>query len=611
MNFWLLLIPTTLMGATLPILVTYVVRRYANLGVSVGVLYFANTLGAAFGAGFTGFVSSHHFSSLPQRFTIAAALNAAVRASCSYGSRFGRAMFGFAVVDRRFLIGFLSLSEEILWVGVAGFAYRTLPPAFSFVLMFYLLGIALGASFGKYLCSRVQNLYAAAAVLLAVSALFDALTPQLIANYVFPSDQALVVPAAAIALLAASKSALFPIVHHLGSVASGPRVGRAVSRIYFGNIVGSTLGPLVTGFVALDYLTVDQCFGVAAALCLLASIAAVLKAAKPQLILVTLAAAAASSAASSSITRPGPGSLGSLAVTGANPVTHFVANRHGVIHTLRVNEGDMVYGGNVYDGMTSINVDTNPNHLERLYVVALMAPSPKRVLFVGLSTGAWVRAIQGFPDVERIDVVEINPAYVDLIRFYGQLMPLLQDPRIHIHIDDGRRWLRRNPLTRFDLVVQNTTFYWRANAGNLLSQEYFSEVKKHLDRGGLIISNTTGSFDVLASTQAVFGYAYRYSNFVYASDHPLTATLSGLWNIRRPDGTLFTRDDKWPNGVAALLANARMEPTREFIARRHADTRIITDDNLLSEYRDGERFGPTFLKALEPSTPANFSPLDP
>ena len=71
-------------------------------------------------------------------------------------------------------------------------------------------------------------------------------------------------------------------------------------------------------------------------------------------------------------------------------------------------------------------------------MVALMMPSPKRVLFVGLSTGAWVRAMQGFPGVERIDVVEINPAYVDLIPSYGQLLPLLQDPRIHMHIDDGR-----------------------------------------------------------------------------------------------------------------------------------------------------------------------------
>jgi spermidine synthase len=509
------------------------------------------------------------------------------------------------------LIGFLSLSEEILWVRVAGFAYRTLPPAFSFVLMLYLLGIATGAAVGKFLCGRVKNLYAAAAVLLAVSALFDALTPLVIANYVYPSDRALAVPAVAIALIAASKSILFPIVHHLGSLASGPRVGRSVSRIYFGNIVGSTLGPLVTGFLALDYLTVDQCFGLAAVMCLLASIAAVLKAAKPHLVLVTLLAALAGSAISSSITHPGPGSLGTLATSGPHPVTHFVANRHGIIHTVATADGNVVYGGNVYDGMTSIDVDTNPNHLERLYMAALLMPSPKRVLFVGLSTGAWVRAMQGFPDVERIDVVEINPAYVDLIRSYPQLLPLLQDPRIHIHIDDGRRWLRRNPLTQFDLVVQNTTYFWRANAGNLLSREYFSEIQKHLDPGGAMICNTTGSFDVLASAQAVFGYAYRYSNFVYASDQPLTATLSGLWTVRRPDGDLFTPDDNRSGSVAALLASARLEPVREFIARRHADARIITDDNLLSEYRDGERFGPSFLQALQPATQPIFSPLDP
>jgi predicted membrane-bound spermidine synthase len=85
-NFGLLLIPTTLMGATLPILVTHVVRRYRNLGVSVGVLYFTNTLGAAFGAGFTGFVALYHFG-LTSTIYIAAALNAAVSATVWFALR--------------------------------------------------------------------------------------------------------------------------------------------------------------------------------------------------------------------------------------------------------------------------------------------------------------------------------------------------------------------------------------------------------------------------------------------------------------------------------------------------------------------------------------------
>lgn len=54
-NFMLLLIPTCLMGATLPILVAYVTRMWGNVGKSIGLLYQVNTFGAAFGVAFVGF----------------------------------------------------------------------------------------------------------------------------------------------------------------------------------------------------------------------------------------------------------------------------------------------------------------------------------------------------------------------------------------------------------------------------------------------------------------------------------------------------------------------------------------------------------------------------
>jgi predicted membrane-bound spermidine synthase len=77
MNFGLLLIPTVLMGATLPILVAHVVRHYKNIGVSVGVLYFANTLGAALGAGVAGFVALYYVG-LTHTIYIAVAINVLV-----------------------------------------------------------------------------------------------------------------------------------------------------------------------------------------------------------------------------------------------------------------------------------------------------------------------------------------------------------------------------------------------------------------------------------------------------------------------------------------------------------------------------------------------------
>ena len=59
-------------------------------------------------------------------------------------------------------------------------------------------------------------------------------------------------------LTALIKSIMFPIAHHLGSQQSGARIGRSVSKVYFGNIIGSTLGPIVTGYLLLDQLTMDQ-----------------------------------------------------------------------------------------------------------------------------------------------------------------------------------------------------------------------------------------------------------------------------------------------------------------------------------------------------------------
>jgi predicted membrane-bound spermidine synthase len=56
LSFLMLAFPTILMGATFPVLVTHVNQVDHNIGRAVGGLYFANTLGAALGAYFSGFV---------------------------------------------------------------------------------------------------------------------------------------------------------------------------------------------------------------------------------------------------------------------------------------------------------------------------------------------------------------------------------------------------------------------------------------------------------------------------------------------------------------------------------------------------------------------------
>jgi spermidine synthase len=507
-----------------------------------------------------------------------------------------------------FVIGFLSLSVEIVWVRIIGFGYQTMPPAFSFVLSCYLVGIALGAMLGKRLCERAQNLYGAAALMLSLSALIDVMSPAFVGRVIATHLSDLSLPALAIIATAALKGGLFPIVQHLGSVATGPYVGRSVSRIYFGNIMGATLGPLLTGFFAFDYLSTDECLGAAAAIAVLCATACVLKSSRRVLIAVPFLASIVASFIAMKSIHPGVGSLKSLAA-GGFAMTSYSANSHGIIHTALTNHGQYIFGGNVYDGIATTNVDTNPNGLDRLYLLALVHPKLERVLSVGLSGGAWIRALEGFPGIDSIDVIEINPAYVDLVKRYPQLAALLQDPRVHIHFDDGRRWLRRNPNLRFDAIVQNTTYHWRANVGNLLSREYFLDCRQHLNPGGVMLANTTGSYDVFPTAESVFPDVYRYRNFMVASDHPLVKDMPRLWQVYRPDGRLFQPGESAGDSVVARLASVPLEPAAPFLGRHQAAGEIITDDNLLSEYRHGRRFGPAFLRSLLPPTPEDF-PFD-
>ncbi|HEY4340102.1 MAG TPA: hypothetical protein VGM97_09170 [Steroidobacteraceae bacterium] len=512
-----------------------------------------------------------------------------------------------------FFVGFLSLSVEILWVRVIGFKFHTLPHAFSLVLAMYLIGIAAGAYIGKLCCSTPKYLYLAAGGVLLLGGAFDILTPSFVPVILsggFDSGS-LALASLAIIVAAAIKSILFPIAHHLGSDASGGVVGRSVSRIYSGNIAGSTLGPLLTGFYLLEYLSVEECFMLVGSIGLLLGGATALIGDRSRLRTVPFA----SSLALVAILQPwrSPDLIGSIADKWWDnkraPVARVIQNRYGIIYTSHdPTHGDIVFGGNVYDGRINLDMDIDSNRLERAYLLAASHPHPQRVLVIGMGSGAWTRVISGFPGVEHIDVVEINPGYLELIADYPEVAPLLSDPRVHIHIDDGRRWLRRHPEEKFDLIVQNTTYHWRANATSLLSKEYFAEMKSHMQPGAIATYNTTGSLDVLRTAQEVFPNTFKYHNFVYVSDHdirvPPQTVLARLRDCRIGDRPAFQPQHYEPGGVAYKLAHKGAEPTRADLAGKAGTmTEVITDQNMLSEYRHGLKIDLEPFSAFWPINP--------
>lgn len=489
--------------------------------------------------------------------------------------------------------GFLSLSQEILWVRLVGFLQQGVPQAFSWVLGLYLLGIAIGAALGKRLCESGRDLPRSAAVVLAGAGALDLVLPPLLAGLADVAGPArLGLLALLIVATAAAKAVLFPVAHHLGTVVEGGRLGRSLARVYGLNIAGATLGPLLTGFVLLDHLSLDAGFRLIG-LCSLALAAAAAGLARPRLaaalaLLVLLPAGLAvdrqaQAVAAAHAERPAGARLKSL-----------VSNRHGLLHVVDGGAaGDIVYGGNVYDGRVNTDLAVNSNRIDRAYLVATLHPAPRRLLVIGLSSGAWLRVLAAMPGVESIDVVEINPGYETLVRGVPALAPVLDDPRVRLHIDDGRRWLNRHADARFDLIVMNTTFHWRANITNLLSQQFMRLAASRMAPGGLIAFNATGSGDALATAAAVFPHAYRWSNFVYASDHDFRAgpadpaRLARLWALRADGRPLLQPDRPADREAVERLAAQPFVTLAQVAAQTRRPLEVIDDMAMQTEFRHG------------------------
>ena len=489
-------------------------------------------------------------------------------------------------------VGFLSLSQEILWVRYVGFAHHSVPQAFSFVLAMYLLGIAAGAAAGKWVCSRFPALLAAAGVVLLAAGAVDMLAPL---AYLHVTDAPMPV------LILARRSSSHAPVSKASSSRSrttwGPSrwPGRSRSRCRActsSTFCGATLGPLITGFVLLDVLTLQQTMLAMGWLTTLLGIACLARDSRPRVALAGVVIAVGLAPLFTVSDRV----AWTLAEHGDDaPVKRVIQNKSGILHVLNARAGgDIVYGANVYDGRTNVDPRVNSNMIHRVLMLSVLKPEAQRVLVIGLSTGAWARLLTGFPAVKSIDVVEINPGYLRLIEDYPQISAVLKDPRVRVHVDDGRRWLKRNPDARYDLVVMNTTYHWRNYSTNLLSREFLQLVKRHMEPGAVITYNATGSPDVLRTAESVFAHAFRYVNFVTASDHDFRPLVrdgeAALLRVTLDGQPLFDpSNDADRKFIQRTLSEpfVSMAEDRRGLAR---EPEIITDWNMITEYRYGKGF---------------------
>ena len=504
-----------------------------------------------------------------------------------------------------FWTGFCSLSLEIAWIRLYGYANQSTPRAFAYVLIIYLVGIAIGAQIGKKVCQNSDSytIKKSAVIALALCAPIASISPWL---YLVSKNYALDDLAAPVGIFlsGACFSVLFPITHHLGTLSETSEklhTGRHFSRVYILNVVGAAMGPLVTGYILLEWLTITEIFPVISIIIAVVAIAAWSSYKKSNhLTLSTITLA-------SLLVAVGFGYISwensevfakEFAVTEGRKIVAMHEGRHGIIAIAEEPASPrqpftdyVVYGGNVYDGKTNVDLERNTNGLERPLALHVLQPAAKNILILGLSIGSWLAVVEGFPGVEKIDVIEINPGYLQLARKFDAQRRALEDSRVSIYIDDARRWLQYHPEKKYDLVLMNTTWHWRANSSMLLSQEMMKIARNHLTENGILAFNATGSVDAFFTASTVFKEVRRYQNFIYGANwNPFDAAgrpeaWSVLQNVTVDKKIGFTPHSK---AIEKFSKIPFIKP-QEDMRKLNRQPEVITDNNMLVEYKYGRR----------------------
>jgi spermidine synthase len=614
----LVVVPTLLMGSTLPILVGHLVRRSGNIGSAVGLLYYVNTLGAG-AACLACAVLLFPFLGMSGSIYVAATMNFAVAFGALIAHWLDRrnaapAIHEAPAADSRAPVagfapvlalaaagGFVSLSYEIFFFRTISYATGSSATAFAVTLSAFLVGLASGSRQAGEKCetaTRPVLMRLPVGDLMKASLAGMLFLPLL--DHLAWFDRGILGVAMVLAFLVARFwGSLLPYLANM-SIAANDRAGMKTALLYLANILGSASGSIVTGFVLMDRLglvALGAAVVVAGVACTLALIAVLDMPCDEKRRRAALAVAVGMLAA---VVIPSGSAkvLENLQWKGspyAQSLVEILENRSGII---TVTETGAVFGHGMYDGRFNTDLKHDTNGIVRPYALSLFHPAPHDVLMIGLSSGSWAQVLANNPDVASLTIVEINPGYVNLIANAPEVASVLTNPKVKIVIDDGRRWLRAHPDRHFDAVVSNTTWHFRAGVTNLLSTEFLGIVGRHLNPGGVFFYNTTDSDRVQRTGCLAFSYGARFTNHMVVSQTPIA------WDFQRWRRTLaaYRIDGKpvfdsrlvedratlegfaaWQASLAPGNVRRQIEPCPDLLTRT-AGKRPVTDDNMGNEW---------------------------
>ncbi len=524
-----LLLPTLMMGATLPAMSRWVETTPA--GVSwLGYFYGGNIAGAVAGSLLAGFYLLRNFDMMTATF-VAIAINVVVASVGLWLA--GRTPYGApkpavavpgekgtrAVYVAIGLSGLTALASEVIWTRILSLQFGATTYTFSLILAVFLAGLGIGSTIGASLARTLarprvafgwcQMLLCAAmawaAYQMFVSLPFWPINPSIssalsgavnvdLFNFQLDLVRALWVVLPGAILWGAS----FPLA--LAAAASkGQDPAKLVGGVYAANTVGAILGSLFASLLLVWWL------GSQHAMQLLIGISALSG-------LMMLAPAVSEGDKKSGFSW-GPALLLIIATGGAGLLVRNVPKIPGILVAYGryaatwVGQNEIIYTGEGlqasvavsrtpsgvlnYHNAGKVQASSEPQdmRLQRMlgHLTTLIPENPKRVLVIGCGAGVTAGAVSISPYVTNQTIAEIEPLVPSSVsKYFGEHnYNVVTNPKVNIHIDDARHYLLTSK-EKFDAITSDPLDPWVKGAATLYTEEFFNVAKAHLNPGGVV-----------------------------------------------------------------------------------------------------------------------------
>jgi spermidine synthase len=544
----LMLVPTILMGASLPAIVRSV--EATPRGVSWwGLLYGGNTVGAVFGCLFAGFWLLRIYDTTVATY-VAVAINLAVAALSFWLARRTPARAGAEVEaaagseavshETRWpvyvtigLSGACALGAEVVWTRLLGMLLGATVYVFAIILAVFLIGLALGSGAIAVLLPKLRPRTALGWCQLLLTAAI-AWTAYMVADSLpyWPLDTMLtrspwqlfqldlvrclwaVLPPA-ILWGASVPLALAAVAGTHGDHSHDP--GRVVGAVYAANTLGAIVGALGVSLLLVPAIGTQNSQRVL----LIVSAVSALFVLKPRVSVIASLIVAALFARSIDAV---PGAL----IAYGRRMPNYM-NNSTIIYTAEGRNSSVAIG-HLHDGSTEIDVNGHVEattlpfdmKLQRLvgHLPGVLHPNPKSVLGIGFGAGVSAGTFTRYPGIEKITICEIEPLIpgISTKYFAAQNYEVYKNPKTHVHFDDARHYLLTTN-EKFDIIASDPLDVFVKGTAALYSKEYFEAVKRHLNPGGMFTlyvplyeSDAATVKSELATFFAAFPYASVWAN---------------------------------------------------------------------------------------------------